>query len=114
MDGGAYRGTGEEVIELFYGAGTVAQENTIIDINDRTVTEGLPTDEAIEPFFEDEEYIYSFPSIRSHLVMVTYYDGSTEDIRTALETGRATISDLDRFGIHYYAEPKAISGEPAD
>ena len=91
---------------------TLDEKTGISDIVDRSVTEGLPTDEALEPFWEDESYIYSFPSIRSHHVMVTYYDGSAEDIRTALETGRATISDLDRFGIHYYAEPKVISMEP--
>ena len=84
----------------------------IVSIEDRAVTEQLPTDEAIEVFYEDGQYAYSFASIRSHLVMVTYYDGSTEDIRTALEKGRAEIRDLDRFGIHYYTEPKVIPMEP--
>ena len=83
----------------------------VVSIEDRSETEQLPTDEAIEVFYEDDQYAYSFASIRSHLVMVTYYDGRTEDIKTALETGRATIRDLDRFGIHYYAEPRAIQME---
>ena len=78
----------------------------IVNIVDRTVTEQLPTDEAIEPFWEDEGYIYSFPSIRSHLVVVTYSDGSTEDIRAALENGIVEIKDLSRFGIQYYVDLK--------
>ena len=85
---------------------------SIADIVDRTVTEQLPTDEAIEVFYEDGQYVYSFASIRSHLVMVTHQDGSTEDIKTALEAGRAAIIDLDRFGIHYYMEPNTNPIEP--
>ena len=87
-------------------------KSMVVKIEDRTQTEQLPTDEAVEVFWEDAEFSYSFPSIRSHLVMVTYYDGRTTDIKTALETGWATIRDLDRFGIRYYAEPKVISMEP--
>ena len=34
---------------------------------------------------------------------------------TALNAGRATFADLDKFGIRYWAEPKAkISNTPAD
>ena len=70
---------------------------SVTSIVDRTVTERLPTDEAIEVFYEDAQYVYSFPSIRSHLVMVTYSDGGSEDIKTALDAGRAEIRDLDRL-----------------
>ena len=90
---------------------SAAMKSNVVSIVDRTVTEQLPTDEAIEVFYEDDAYVYSFASIRSHLVVVTYSDGSTADIKTALETGMAQISDLDRFGIHYYAEPKVIQME---
>ena len=90
---------------------TLDEKAGILDIVDRSVTEGLPTDEALEPFWEDESYIYSFPSIRSHLVMVTYNNGTSEDIITALANGRAVIGDLDRFGIQYYAEPKRAASQ---
>ena len=62
---------------------------------------------AIEPFYEDENYIYSFPYYGdSNFITVTYLDGSTENIIPALESGRVSIKDLDRFGIKYYAEEK--------
>lgn len=38
--------------------------------------------------------------------MVTYNNGNSEDIVTALNAGRATIADLDQFAIEYHAEPK--------
>ena len=38
--------------------------------------------------------------------MVTYNNGNSEDIVTALNAGRATIADLDEFGIEYHTEPK--------
>ena len=84
----------------------------IVSIEDRTVTEQLPTDDAVEVFYEDAEYEYSFASIRSHLVTVTYNNGTSEDIKTALEAGRAAIQDLDTFGIHYYVEPKQTAMQP--
>ena len=84
----------------------------IASIVDKTA-KGYPSDEAIKPFWEDEKYIYSFPSIRSHLVIVTYSDGHTENIKDALENGRATIADLDQFGIAYYKAPKTDALEAA-
>lgn len=87
----------------------------IIDIRDRAQEEGLPTDEAVEPFFEDEAFVYSFPSIRSHYILVTYNNGNSEDIITALNAGRAAISDLDQFEIDYITEPKhSHTPAPAD
>ena len=87
-------------------------KSCIVSIVDQAETEQILTASSFECFYEDEQYSYFFPSIRSHLVMVTYYDGSSEDIKTALETGQAAISDLDRYGIHYYAEPKVTPMEP--
>ena len=60
----------------------------------------------LEPFYEDENAVYSFPYPISTFIIVTYLNGESEDIITALESGRATISDLDKFGIDYYTEPK--------
>lgn len=78
----------------------------ILEIVDRTVTEGIATDSAMEKFFEDEERDYFFPSIKSRYVLVTYNNGNSEPITAALEGGRAVIADLDRFGIAYHAEEK--------
>lgn len=60
-----------------------------------------------EVFFEDDNNKYIFGNPISQYIIVRYADGSEENIRVALENGRAIIGDLDRFGIHYWTEPKA-------
>ena len=78
----------------------------IIEIRDRTEEEELVCTEAEELFYEDETTEYYFNVIKSHYIIVTYNNGNSEDIVTALNAGRATIADLDEFGIEYHTEPK--------
>ena len=78
----------------------------IVSIRDYSDQEGLAFAAVLEPFYENENAVYSFPYPISHFVIVTYLNGESEDIVTALEAGRVTIADLDRFGIKYYAEEK--------
>ena len=78
----------------------------IIEIRDRAVEEQLNCAEAEELFYEDETNRYYFNVIKSHYIMVTYNNGNSEDIVTALNAGRATIADLDEFDIEYHTEPK--------
>lgn len=61
---------------------------------------------AIEYFFEDGDNRYYFPYPNSTFIIVTYSNGDSEGIIPALKAGRATIADLDRFGIKYYTEPR--------
>ena len=77
---------------------------TIVDIVDRTEHEPLATADALEGFWIDGEYTYCFSSIKSHYIIVHYSDGTQENVREAMEGGRVTLSDLDRFGIGYYKE----------
>lgn len=86
--------------------GILGGEYVVVDITDWAEAEQLPTDEAVEVFYTDAEFEYSFPSIRSHLVIVTYLGAETEDVRTALASGRIRIEDLFAFGIHYYKTPR--------
>lgn len=79
---------------------------TLMEIVDRAEEENLPCDQAEEPFFSDENYIYSFGCIKSQYVTAHYSDGSREPVKDALEAGRVTMADLDRFGIGYYAQVK--------
>ena len=78
----------------------------IVEIRDREEEERLSCAEAEELFYEDETTEYYFNVIKSHYVLVTYDNGNSEDIVTALNAGRAAISDLDRFGIGYFTKPR--------
>ena len=78
----------------------------IVEIRDRAVEELLPCAEAEELFYEDETAQYYFHVIKSHYIMVTYNNSNSEDILTALNAGRATIADLDAFGIAYHTVAK--------
>ena len=79
----------------------------IVEIRDREKEEHLDCAEAEELFFEDDEYEYYFNVIKSHYVIVTYNNANSEDIITALNSGRATIADLDEFDIEYTQKPKS-------
>jgi len=78
----------------------------IIEIWDRTAEEELVCAEAEELFYEDETTEYYLDVIKSHYILVTYNNGNSEDIVTALNAGRATIADLDAFGIEYHTKSK--------
>ena len=78
---------------------------TVSKITDRTLEEDIATDTALEKFFEDEENIYSFGSIKSKYVLVEYSDGTQENVVSALNNGKITIADLDKFKIGYIKQP---------
>lgn len=90
------------------GFSTEENLNPIVNIVDRTKTEGFPYDMAEEKFFEDGDNEYYFSGIYSHYVIVHYEDGSQEDIVTALNAGRATIADLDKFDVNYKAKSLGV------
>jgi len=81
----------------------------IVEIRDRAKEESIPCDTALEKFYEDESNEYYFSVIKSQYVVVTYNDGSSEDIVTALADGRVTMTDLDKFNIEYHIEPKGTN-----
>lgn len=78
----------------------------IIEIRDIAEEEQLDCAEAFELFYEDETNRYYFNVVKSQYIFVTYNNSNSEDIVTALNAGRATIADLDEFGIEYHTEPK--------
>ncbi len=79
---------------------------TVADIVDRTRTEPLVTADVLEGFWQDEEYTYYFGSLKSHYVIVHYSDGTQEPVGDALQAGRITLADLERFDIAFYREEK--------
>ena len=87
------------------------KNNSIKKIIDPTDDINFSYDTTIEKFYEDDNNEYFFGGIYSEHVIVQYANGSEEDITAALCSGRASISDLDRFDIRYWAEPKKFSFE---
>ena len=79
----------------------------ITNIDDPTKDPNFACDTAMEKFFEDDANEYFFSGIYSQYVTVHYEDGTSENIVSAMSGGRATFTDLDRFDIRYWAEPKA-------
>ena len=84
-----------------------SEEVKVSEIIDRTVTEQITTDTALEKFYEDDENEYFYGSIKSEYVIVKYTDGTQETVGTALKKGTITLADLDRYNIHYIKQEKA-------
>jgi len=78
----------------------------IESIIDYSIVNGIDTAEELEEFYDDGKYVYSFPSIRSQHITVTFTDGTEMPVKEALFKGYIDISDLDKYGIQYYKEPK--------
>lgn len=77
---------------------------TIIDKSKEIV--GFSADTALEPFYEDDKYVYSYPCIISDYVIVRYSDGTEETVKEALKNNRIEIGYLDKFNIHYIKQEK--------
>lgn len=61
-------------------------------------------DDAIETFYVDEDYIYEFSQIISKNITVYYKDGTSENLKDALTSGRiGRITVLEWFGIYYFS-----------
>lgn len=85
----------------FYVSSNSVTVMSVKEIVDRTETEGIPTDQAEQPFFIDENYIYYFPSMRSEYVIVTFDNGDKMTVQHALGQGLLSISHLDKWNITY-------------
>lgn len=81
--------------------------NFVVSICDRTKELNIGCNQAGEKIYEDENNEYFFNEIKSHYIVVTYNNGNSEDVVTALNAGRVAIADLDEFGIEYITEPKS-------
>ena len=88
--------------------------DNIREITDPTDDPNFAYDTAVEKIYEDERNEYYISGLYSQYIIVHYTDGAEEDIVTALNAGRATFADLDKFGIRYWAEPKPTSFDIAE
>ena len=78
----------------------------VVQITDKTVSKNISCAEALEKFYEDDNYEYYFSCIKSEYIIVEYENGYKEDVMSAFKYGSVTLEDLQRFNIDYIAEPK--------
>ena len=64
-----------------------SQTFTHLKIIDKTKEENITCNTALEQFYEDKEYIYYFPCIKSKNVIVIYSNGYQETVKSSLEYG---------------------------
>ncbi len=56
---------------------------------------------ALEEIYSDENNTYYLPCVKSSKIIVTYKDGTKENIKDALTKGNIAITDLNKFNIKY-------------
>ena len=83
------------------------QIGKVIEIVDTTKNiENFTCAEALEQFYEDENYRYYYSCIKSKYVIVKYENGYEETVANALKYGTINIEDLDTYNIKYIKEDK--------
>ena len=98
----------EEVFENVSGevSEQVSQTRTFTIVDKRDEQNGCWA-EALDEFFEDDNFIYAFSATpMSEYVIVEYSDGTTQNVKEAFADGNITLADLDKFGITYYKMSK--------
>lgn len=78
------------------------QLKEIYNIVDRSGLQDTPPADFLECFYTDATFHYLFDTFKSSYVMVYYKDGTSENVKAALEAGHITIADLKKFDIWYY------------
>lgn len=67
--------------------------------------------EALESFYEDEDYIYFWNCIKNEYMIVIYENGYEETVKYALNNKSITIDDLDLYNIEYLKQEKNLDDE---
>ena len=74
----------------------------VASIVDKTVEDpSISTIKEKEVIYEDSVFEYYFDSIKSGYVIVTYADGTSENVYLALKHDRIKITDLTKFDIKF-------------
>lgn len=79
-----------------------AAESQLLNIVDLTVVNHLSTDDALEEFYQNSDYTYYFPSIKSEYIECQFSNGDKMSITDALKADKVTVSDLDTYRIQYW------------
>ncbi len=80
----------------------ISELKAISSITDNSYEFGIPVGDEI--FYSDRYGFYMFVGKFSEYVIVSYIDGTSENVRDALRNGHIQISDLDKYGIEYYVQ----------
>ncbi len=80
-------------------------DRKVMDIKNTSKSDEVCAD-ALEEFYQDDKYKYSFPCIMSSKIIVYFNDGTQEYVRDALNKKDITISDLDKYKIKYLKAEK--------
>lgn len=59
-----------------------------------------------ETFYEDDEYVYSFPCVKSSSIFVKFENGNKMLVVDALEQNKVTIDELLDAGLEVYKNKK--------
>lgn len=73
---------------------------------DETKENNFSCADALEKFYEDENYIYYWNCIKNNYMIVKYNNGVKETISESLKKGHIDIQILDKFDINYIKEEK--------
>lgn len=74
----------------------------VIEIVDKTKEiKNFACAEALEQFYEDNNYVYYYNCMKGKYMIVKYETGYEETISSALKYGTITINDLDNYNIDY-------------
>ena len=74
----------------------------VVEIKDTTSEiKDFTCAEALESFYEDEDYIYYWNCMKDKYMIVKYESGFEETISDALKYGTITIDDFDQNNISY-------------
>jgi len=86
----------------FYCAVSRDEIGKVIDIVDTTKDiKDFVCAEALESFYEDDNYEYFYSCIKGKYIIVKYESGFQETVANALKYGTIKISDLDYYDINY-------------
>ena len=80
-------------------------DRKVMDIKNTFKSDDVCAD-ALEEFYQDDKYKYSFPCMMSSKIIVYFNDGTQEYVRDALNKKDITINDLDKYKIKYLKEEK--------
>ena len=79
----------------------------VVEIKDTTSEiKDFTCAEALESFYEDEDYIYYWNCMKDKYMIVKYESGFEETISNALKHETITIDDLETYNIEYVKDAK--------